>query len=170
MTCIDGCIKYLNHKRHGFAKVNITTELPSLPYKITGYTHKNEEKTLIEPFDTEGNVGMISRNITDLTLKLYLKDMENIEKYNYVIPFKKQDFRYIEKDEILEATNGKILQKLTDDIIEFEVRFFVWSIPENIGFKVLPIYREDENLYIGEEKFITYENENWMNNFFDGLK
>nr|WP_317357719.1 molecular chaperone [uncultured Tyzzerella sp.] len=170
MTCIDGCIKYLNHKRQGFAKIDITTELPSLPYKITGYTHKNEEKTLIEPFDTEGKVGMISRNITDLTLKLYLKDIEDKEKYNYIIPFKKQDFRYIEKDEILEETNGKVIQKLTDDIIEFEVRFFVWSIPENIGFKVLPIYRENEELYIGEEKFISYENENWMNNFFDGLK
>ena len=170
MTCIDGCIKYLNDKRHGFAKVDIKTELPSLPYKITGYTHKNDETTLIEVFDTEGRVGFISRNITDLTLKLYLKDVEDKEKYNYIIPFKKQDFRYIEKDEILEETNGKISQNFTDDIIEYEVRFFVWSVPENIGFKVLPIYREYESLYIGEEKFISYENESWINNFFDGLK
>lgn len=170
MTCIDGCIKYINDKRHGFAKIDIKTEVPSLPYKITGYTHKNDEKTLIESFDTKGNVGFISRNITDLTLKLYLKDIEDKEKYNYIIHFKKQNFRYIEKDEIIEETGGKVIQKFTDDIIEYEVRFFVWSVPENIGFKVLPIYREDEGLYIGEEKFISYENESWINNFFDGLK
>ena len=30
--------------------------------------------------------------------------------------------------------------------------------------------REKENLYIGIEKFVNYENESWINNFFDGLK
>ncbi|WP_250277265.1 acetate and sugar kinases/Hsc70/actin family protein [[Clostridium] colinum] len=170
MTCIDGCVKYLYDKRYGLVKINMETEVPSLPYKITGYTHKNEEITLIKAFDKECNVGMLSRNITDLTLKLYLKDIEDNEKYSYIIQFKKQDFRYIQKEDIIEETKGKITQRLTDDIIEYEVRFFVWSIPEDIGFKVLPIYRENENLYIGIEKFVSYENENWINNFFDGLK
>ena len=170
MTCIDGCIKYLYDKRHGLAKVELKTEVPALPYQIVGYTHRDMEVELIKPFDKDGEVRSISRNITDLTLKLYLKDVENNEKYSYTIPFKKQNFKYIEKDEILNETNGKVKQSLTDDIVEYEVRFFVWSEPENIGFKVVPIYREKENLYIGLEKFINYENESWINNFFDGLK
>ncbi|MDE6357171.1 MAG: molecular chaperone, partial [Eubacteriales bacterium] len=167
---IDGSIKYLNDKRYGFANVEISTEIPSLPYKITGFTHKKEEITLIKPFDTQGEVGIISRNMTDLTLKLKLKDLEDKEKYNFTIPFKKQEFRKIDKNDIYEETNRKIEQKLTDDIVDYEVRFFVWSVPEKIGFKVLAIYRENEDLHIGEEKFINYENESWLNNFFDGLK
>ena len=170
MTCIDGCIKYLYDKRHGFAKVELETKVPALPYQIVGYTHKNTEVELIKAFDIKGEVRSLSRNITDLTLKLYLKDVENNEKYSYTIPFKKQDFKYIEKEQILNVTNGKIRQSLTDDIVEYEVRFFVWSEPENIAFKVVPIYRENENLYIGVEKFVNYENESWINNFFDGLK
>lgn len=158
MTCIDGCIKYLYDKRHGFVKVELETKVPALPYQIVGYTHKNTEVELIRAFDVNGEVRSLSRNITDLTLKLYLKDVENNEKYSYTILFKKQDFKYIEKEQILNATNGKIRQSLTDDIVEYEVRFFVWSEPENIAFKVVPIYRENENLYIGVEKFVNYEN------------
>ncbi len=170
MTCVDGCIKYLYDKKYGLAKVELKTEVPALPYQIVGYTHRNTELELIKPFDKDGEVRSISRNITDLTLKLYLKDTENNKKYSYTIAFKKQDFKYIEKDEILNITNGKIKQNLTDDIVESEVRFFVWSEPENIGFKVVPIYREKETLYIGLEKFVNYENETWINNFFDGFK
>ena len=170
MSCIDGSLKYLKDKKYGLAKVELKTEIPALPYKITGFTHKNQEVTLIEPFDINGNVGMISRNMTDLTLNLKLKDLENREKYNFTIPFKKQEFRSIDKNDIYEKTNRKIEQKFTDDIVDHEVRFFIWSVPEWIGFKVLPIYRENEELYIGEEKFFDYENESWLNNFFDGLK
>ena len=51
-----------------------------------------------------------------------------------------------------------------------EVKFFVRVEPQDWGFMVLPIFREDENLFVGYEKFFSFENDLWVKNFFDGLK
>ncbi len=76
MTCVDGAVNYLKDKKYGFADVNIVSREPALPYRITAYTHYGEEVMLIHCLKRNIPSGMISRNMEDLTLKLYLKDLE----------------------------------------------------------------------------------------------
>ena len=38
------------------------------------------------------------------------------------------------------------------------------------AFRVVPIYRKDEKLYLGKEEEFYFENEGWVQNFFDGMK
>ena len=58
----------------------------------------------------------------------------------------------------------------TDIILEGEMKFFVWVSRERWGFVVLPILREGELLYKGEETFFDFEDDTWELNFFDGRK
>ena len=58
----------------------------------------------------------------------------------------------------------------TDDIVEKEVRFFVWAIPVEWSFLVVPVYRKEEFLYLGIEKKFYFEKEEWVKNYFDGRK
>ena len=37
-----------------------------------------------------------------------------------------------------------------------EVKFFIWAEAKDWGFVIVPVYREDENLYIGKEEFFNY--------------
>ena len=60
----------------GYADVKITHEQAAFPYVVTAFTHTNQEVTLIHSLDRENIRGFISRNMADLTLKLYLKDLE----------------------------------------------------------------------------------------------
>ena len=170
LSCIDGSIKYLKDKMHGFAKIAIKTSVPTLPYQVTGYTHNGEEVVLIKAFDREGEIGMISRNMTDLTLNLYLKDVQNENKHSFIVRFKQNEFAPLSSHEVLSRYDGKISQGHTDDIVDNEVRVFVWSKPADIGFVVLPIYRQGQDLYIGKEMFLNFEDETWRNSFFDGSK
>ncbi len=44
-------------------------------------------------------------------------------------------------------------QEETDIILEGEMKFFVWVSKRTVGFVVLPILREGELLYKGNETF-----------------
>lgn len=170
MTCVDGALKYLKDKRYGFADINIRTQEPALPYCITADTHSGEEVVLIHCLKRKSASGMISRNMEDLTLKLYLKDMEGIERYQYTCESSLADFREVEYEEIQELYGKHIQQADTDDIVENEVKFFVWAVPMEWTFCVVPIYRKDEKLYLGNGEEFYFENEGWVQNFFDGTK
>ena len=61
-------------------------------------------------------------------------------------------------------------QHETDNIENDEVKFFVWSLEDLWGFKVLSILRQDDELYLGKEQFFYFENDQWEKNFFDGMK
>lgn len=67
----------------GYADVKITHEQAAFPYVVTAFTHTNQEVTLIHSLDRENIRGFISRNMADLTLKLYLKDLEGRQRYIY---------------------------------------------------------------------------------------
>ena len=58
----------------------------------------------------------------------------------------------------------------TDIILEGEMKFFVWVSKERWGFVVLPILRDQEELYKGAETFFDFEDDTWELNFFDGRK
>lgn len=170
MTCVDGALRYLRDKRYGYADVTIRTEEPALPYQITAYTHNGEEIVLIRCLERNAGSGMISRNMEDLTLKLYLRDMDGMERYQYTCYSSLADFYEKEYEEI-EAIYGKYIpQSDTDDIVENEVKFFVWSRPMEWAFSVVPVYRKERKLYLGREEEFYFENDGWVQNFFDGMK
>ncbi len=50
------------------------------------------------------------------------------------------------------------------------MKFFVWVSKERWGFVVLPILRDQEELYKGAETFFDFEDDTWELNFFDGRK
>lgn len=170
MTCVNGALKYLKDKKYGYADIVVRTEVPALPYRITAYTHDGEEIVLIRHLQRGGRSGMISRNMEDLTLKLYLMDMDGRERYQYSCYATLEEFEEMTYEEIRARHGEHIRQADTDDIVDNEVRFFVWLIPSEWAFLVVPIYRKKEKLYLGKEEKFYFENEGWVQNFFDGLK
>lgn len=63
-----------------------------------------------------------------------------------------------------------IPQDETDTIVNGEIKFFVRVEPQDWEFMIIPVYRDDENLFVGYENFFSFENDKWIKNFFDGLK
>lgn len=170
MTCIDGALKYLKDRKYGFADVTITSSVPALPYIITAYTHSGREVTLIHGLKRSDIAGNISRNMDDLTLKLYLRDMDQRERYSFTYNCSLVDFRRVSDEDVKKIYGGKIPQKDTDDIVDREVKFFVWARPQDWGYVVVPMYRGQESLMMGREQFFSFENDSWVQNFFDGTK
>ncbi len=170
MTCVDGALQYLRDKRYGYADISVRSELPALPYVITAYTHSGEEITLIHCLRRGGACGMVSRNMEDLVLKLYLKDQDGRERYQYTCHSSPADFREAEYEEIARWYGEHIRQADTDDIVNREVKFFVWAKPEDWSFCVVPVYRMDGALFLGKEEEYGFENEGWVQNYFDGMK
>lgn len=170
MTCVDGALQYLRDKRYGYADISVSSELPALPYVITAYTHSGEEITLIHCLRRGGACGMVSRNMEDLVLKLYLKDQDGRERYQYTCHSSPADFREAEYEEIARWYGEHIRQADTDDIVNREVKFFVWAKPEDWSFCVVPVYRMDGALFLGKEEEYGFENEGWVQNYFDGMK
>ena len=74
------------------------------------------------------------------------------------------------QEEIEQIYGGNIPQDDTDNIVDREVKFFIWAEPMEWGFVVVPVYREGENMNIGREQFYSFEDEEWVMSFFDGLK
>jgi len=170
MTCVDGALKYLRDKQYGLADVVITTREPALPYSLTAFTHSGEEIILIHSLKKQTGCGMISRNMEDLLLKLYLKDSHGNEKYQYTLQTSLGDFEEMSYEQIEALYGRRIKQAYTDDIVNREVKFFVWTKPMDWAFKVVPIYRKEEKLYVGKEVKLPFENDGWVQNFFDGTR
>lgn len=170
LTCVEGALKYLKDKRYGFAEVVVRTEEPALPYNVSAYTHTGEEVVLIHGLRRRGGSGKVSRNMEDLMLKLYLKDLNGKERYQYSCESVLSDFAEKEYEEIYGEYGDHILQEDTDDIREREVRFFVWAEPEEWSFYVVGVYRKERKLYLGKGERYYLEDERWMGSFFDGMK
>lgn len=170
MTCVDGALKYLKDKKYGFADVAVHGEEPALPYQITAYTHHGEERVLIHCLKPNPRSGMISRSMEELTLKLYLRDAEGRERYQYTCRSSLSDFEEKQYEDIYGTYGEHIPQADTDDIGEREVRFFVWARPGDWEFSVVPLYRRERKLYLGREERFCFEHDGWTWNFFDGMK
>lgn len=169
MSCIDGALKYLRDKKFGYADIKIKNLRPHLPYILTGFTHNGEEVTLIDDGKEIEN-GVLSRNIEDLTLTVYLKDNEKNLRQEIIYDCFLEEFEKKRQEEIEKIYGENIPQDETDTIVNGEVKFFIWAEAKDWGFVIVPVYREDENLYIGKEEFFNFENDTWIKNFFDGLK
>lgn len=169
MSCIDGALKYLRDKKFGYADIKIKNRPPHLPYILTGFTHSGEEINLIDGTKKIFR-GFISRNIEDLTLPMYLKDREKNLRHEIIYQCSLEEFEKQTQEDIEKLYGEDIPQDETDNIVNGEVKFFVRVEPQDWGFMVVPIFREDENLFVGYEKFFSFENDIWVKNFFDGLK
>lgn len=170
LMCLDGAIKYIKDKRFGYADVQITNEHAAFPYMITAATHTGEEKILIKRLDRKNIRGYISRNMADLTLQLYLKDMNGTVRYKYNCSVNPNDFKIEEAEEIVKRYRGEIIQDDIDSIVNKEVRFFILADEERWGFVSVPILRKAEQIMLGTEQFFPFETESWLTNFFDGTK
>lgn len=170
MSCVDGAIKYLRDKRLGLTHMSIRVKEPALPYQVSAYSHQGKEVVLIEPLARGRSSGMISRNVEDLTLELYLKDVEGKLRYRYLCNSLLSDFEETEYKQINGKYGKHIPQDYTDDIEEYEVRFFLWTRPTEWSFSVVPISRKQQKLFMGKETIFSFENEQWVQNFFDGMK
>lgn len=170
LMCLDGAIKYIKDKKFGYADINITNEHAAFPYMVTAITHTGEEKILIRRLDRKNIHGYISRNMADLTLQLYLKDISGTVRYKYNCSVRPEQFQPVEAEEIVEKYEGTIAQDDVDSIVERELRFFVVADETRWGFVVIPVMRKTEQLMLAEEQFFLFETESWLTNFFDGTK
>lgn len=168
LMCLDGAVKYMKDRRFGYADVTIVSEQPAFPYIVTAITHTGEEKNLIKSLDREQTWGYISRNMTDLTLQLFLKDLNGQQRYKYNCSFNRKEFRPAEAEEIVEKYQGQTIQDDVDSIVEKELRSFVLADEERWGFLVVPVLRKEERLMLGPDQFFLFETEDWLTNFFDG--
>ncbi|MBU3075499.1 molecular chaperone [Clostridium estertheticum] len=170
LSCLRGSLKYLQAKKYGYANIMLSSKMPTLPYVISAFTHTGEEKILIHSVDRNRAKGTISRFMERIILKLYLKDTNDCTRYEYSYEVNPEDFERIVPEEVVKMYPDVITQQDTDNIVNDEVKFFVWAREEEWGFSVLSVLRKDEGLLMGKEAFFSFENDEWETNFFDGLK
>jgi hypothetical protein len=169
LACLRGAIKYLKAKTGGYAEVNMRHRPAVLPYVISATTHIGEEKMLIGRRD-DSNIGHISRFVEGIALKLYLKDLKGQIRFTFIYENRREDFQPVTYVDIQALYGDNIIQDETDNIIDNEVKFFVWPKESHWGFVVVPVLRQNTVLYLGREELFAFENDLWETNFFDGLK
>lgn len=168
LTCLEGSIRYLRDKTLGYARVNISSGQPALPYVLTAFTHDGEPVTLIHSLDRDRVSGMVSRHIAATEVDLTLSDTRGNQKYVYTITCSPKEFTHVTYDKIEETHGIHIPQAEVDDIENDSVRYFVWADTGQWGFSIVPVSRKNEELYMGSQQLHSFENESWMVNYFDG--
>ncbi|MBQ6887088.1 MAG: molecular chaperone [Lachnospiraceae bacterium] len=170
MSCVDGALKFMRDKRLGYAQIDLHSDKPLLPYTVSAYTHNGKEVELVNGFLREEETRYVSRNLEDVTLHLYLKDMEGKVRYQFCFDCEPNRFEEVTYEDIQKVYGTSILQKETDSIMNREIRFFAWKRCRDWGYVIVPVCRKDECLYMGSEQFYPFEHEGWVRNFFDGMK
>ena len=170
MTCVDGALKYLRDKHYGIVDVKVDVRNAVIPYQVTAFTHDGREVTLLNGTEDWKQAGCISRNLEELTLQMYLKDGNGEEKYHFRYQCHPEEFEIRTNEEIHRTYGHYIQQKETDSIVNGEVKFFVWARQEEWGYLVVPVYRKEDELYLGKQEFYCFENDSWVNSFYDGTK
>ena len=169
-ACVSGALKYMRDKKYGLADIHIKDKKGVIPYLLTAYTHNNKEVVLVDGFGDWDQARTVSRNMEDLILPLYLKDTEGREYFCFQYQCKRSGFTRKSYQEIEMLYGTHIFQKDTDSIENGDVKFFVWAEQENWGFWVVPVHCDADELYLGDAEFFGFENDGWVNSFFDGKK
>lgn len=170
MCCLEGALAYFMNCKLGYMKVNEKYRVGSLPYEIMAFTHENREKILIKSLDAQDHIGHISRFHIGNQLDLYLNDGQGRRLKTYYFGYDTSKFEETTQEEIDTLYAGTVIQEQTDIILEGEMKFFVWISRERWGFVVLPVLRDQEILYKGQETFFDFEDDTWELNYFDGRK
>jgi len=168
LTCLDGAIRYVSDKRLGYAKVKMESGAPSLPYELRAFTHSGEEVVLLRPLSQKNNHGSISRSMGSVELRLHLLNTRGEEKHVYTIFCEPDAFKAVTYEDV-DLLYGEFIPQAEVDVIDNgEVRYFVWIDSGAWGFSVVPVSRQDDQLYIGLQQILPFEHENWIVNYFDG--
>lgn len=173
LACVKGAIQYVNASKIGYTNVSLAYCTPMIPYSVSGFTHENQEKMLIYSLDQEQRYGFLSRNKSISHLELFLKDGSGKLQHRYSYQNDYREYHPVLYEEIAEKYAEYahyIIQDDTDDIVDTEVKFFVFAANDQWGFYLLPIAREGNQLFMGREEFYTFENDVWEVDFFDGTK
>ena len=170
LTCVDGALKYLRDRKYGLADIHLDNGRAVLPYRITAFTHNGKEVVLVDGFRDWNQPGNVLRHMEDLILPLYLKGAAGEEHCTFQYVCRPGDFSRKSYEEIHAVYGSHILQKETDNIENGDVKFFVWAKQEEWGFEVVPVYCDEDELFLGKAEFFGFENDNWVNSFFDGRK
>lgn len=170
MSCVDGALKFLRDRRLGYAEIELHSDKPVLPYTVSAFTHNGREVELVNGFLREEETRSVSRNLEDVTLQLFLKDMEGKVRYHFHFDCEPENFKEVTYEDIRNIYGDSILQKETDSIVNREIRFFAWKRCREWGYVIVPVYRKEERLYLGMEQFYPFEHEGWVRNYFDGRK
>jgi len=170
MCCLEGALAYFFNCKLGYMNVSPNYHVGGVPYEIMAYTHEGKEKILVHSFDRDGHIGFISRFKVGKQLDIHLNYStgELLKIYYYECNIK--DFEQTTQESINAKYSGTVIQEETDIILEGEMKFFIWADRTQWGFVVLPVRRENELLYVGQEVFFDFEDDTWEENFFDGRK
>ena len=125
---------------------------------------------MIHSLDRQKIWGFISRNMIDLTLQLYLKDLGGRQRYVYNCICDPDQFKNQRAEDIVAQYEKQIRQDDLDNIVDRELKFFVFADEERWGVIVVPVLRCAGQLQLGPEQFFRFEMEGWVTNFFDGTK
>lgn len=170
MTCVDGALKYLRDKRYGMVDIRVDVADAVIPYRVTAFTHDGREVILLDGTKDWRQAGCISRNMEELTLQMYLRDGDGEERYRFRYLCRPGEFVPKSYEEIQAEYEDFISQKETDTIGNGEVKFFVRAIQEEWGCQVVPVCRRQDVLHLGKPAFYCFENDDWVNSFYDGTK
>ena len=168
LTCIDGVIHYLSDQRLGYANVAMKQGEPSYPYELCGYTHSGVKVTLIEPLNKRRTSGSISRALGSVELRLHLHNARGEEKHIYTIFCEPDTFDKVTYEDIAEIYGPLIPQGDMDIVINGEVCYFIHADAGAWGFSVIPISRDDDQVYLGPKQIFPFESESWIIHYFDG--
>ena len=168
LNCLDGCIKYLNYKKFGHMEVSIKNEVPLVPYSVWTEKYNGEMVELIRTArKAQIMVNYIDKSSSAMEFKVYVHNAEGEKKKELVY---KNINEYDEKDavEILFEYEGILTQNDTDTIQNEITRFFIYTDLNNWGFYIVPVRRENDQLFLGKKKYFSYENNLNDISYFDG--
>lgn len=170
LACLRGAIRYLNAKKIGMIKPVLTNETPAIPYSVTAYTHTRQEMTLIRSLERGQTFGNVSRpqHTTEIEFLVWADD--GSLRHRYVYKGWADSFRPVVYEEIEEMYGAYIIQDETDSISNGETKFFVFAGEQRWGFNIVPVMRDNEQLYVADRQFFAFENDLSELDFFDGTK
>lgn len=171
MSCLRGAIKYLHSKKRGDIEVTIRNQIPIVPYSVSAFTYNKQEKMLIYCLEkVNQSQGFISRPLGAAEVEFYLKNAEEVLKHKYIYENNFDEYEIVSEEDIKKLYGEEIYQEDIDSIVNGEIRFFAFAHEKSWGFYVVPIGRQNDQLYLGKKKYFAFENDLSELDFFDGLK
>lgn len=169
--CLEGAAHFHQDQKAGQVAPTFQFSISFIPYRLIGYTHTGEEKQFILNRSSNHRIyGFISKHAQTKFISIYLKNQENRLLHVYEIVVELADFALSNYEQLYEKYSGIILQDDIDNILDDEMKLFVFTEENMWGFCTVPIARVQGELFLGEQMYFSFEDKEWGDHFFDGLK
>jgi len=172
LRCIRGAIAYQEAKRTGRIRPTIKYISPLVPYYVTAPDFKAEadEVTLVVEGQALDDIyAYVSRYIEVEKIVFTLKNRDFVTLNEFTMEINSKAYKPTTYEHLLELY-PMIYQEDIDNIVDLELKLFVFSRGESWGFNVLEVARQNDDLFCGEVRYFPFESEQWGLNFFDGFK